>query len=676
MNLKLTPSPADPTHRPAPQTMPPSRNGPQPYRTTHIEPIPWLLMATVLLPLGLPAWAGALPPTEQDYFMDLPVALTATRLQQPLAEAPASITVIDREWLEASRARDLTDLLRLVPGMIIGQHDGNRPMVVYQGLGQQFTRQMQVLIDGRSIYSPTTGGAQWADLDLHPDDIERIEIIRGPNAAAYGSNAFSAIINILTRHASDTQGHEVQTRLGSQGIRDLRYRKAGGNDDATLAYRLSLSQKRDEGLTSAHDEPTLNTLRVRGDWHFSPGLTLTTHAGLSQGERRPSGLDAHPPFRNDTLDSGHLQLRLEDHRDVDISHVVQYFFQQNDGRAFFAAVPEEAANTLSRRHDIEVERHSALGQGSRWVMGAGARRDQSRSRFYYDHGDWVNNDLFRLFGHLEWSPNPHWMVHLGGMYEHNDLVSDEFLPRVGITLMPTEAHSLRAVASRATRTPSLVEAQVKARIPGKDILLLTTEDNLHAEVIHSYELGYHGQFDQGRVTIDLKGFHNTIERIIQMPYEATINAQPPGVIRNEGSLRIRGVETEFGYRPHRRLRLTGGLSLMQARSDDHGQTQADSVPSRVANLGMILRPTDDWRIMTSYYHYSSLQWVDDPGGRPSDAGDGLLDVHVTHDLSPRVEASLSITDLLANGHDSRLPGGNWRANPRKTGAWLTLNAEF
>ncbi|TVQ70339.1 MAG: TonB-dependent receptor, partial [Chromatiaceae bacterium] len=198
---------------------------------------------TLLLSFGLPAWAGEWSPTEQDFFMDLPVALTATRLEQPLSEAPASITVIDREWLQASQARDLTDLLRLVPGMIVGQHDGNHPMVVYQGLGQRFTRQMQVLIDGRSIYSPTTGGAQWADLDLHPEDIERIEIIRGPNAAAYGSNAFSAIINVFTRHASDTQGQQIHTRLGSRGIRDLRYRLGGSHEEATLAYRVSISQK-------------------------------------------------------------------------------------------------------------------------------------------------------------------------------------------------------------------------------------------------------------------------------------------------------------------------------------------------------------------------------------------------------------------------------------------------
>jgi iron complex outermembrane receptor protein len=609
--------------------------------------------------------------------MDLPVALTATRLEQPLSEAPASITIIDREWLEASQARDLTDLLRLVPGMIIGQHNGSHPMVVYQGLGQRFTRQMQVLIDGRSIYSPTTGGAQWADLDLHPEDIERIEVIRGPNSAAYGSNAFSAIINVLTRHPSDTQGHQAQTRLGSQGIRDLRYRRGGSNENASLAYRVSISQKHHDGLTSVHDESTLNTFRFRGDWQFSPGWTLTTHAGLFQAERDSSvSQQTHPPFRNDSLDSGHLQFRLEDHRDMGTHHIFQYFFHQNEGRAFFANAPEDPADTLSRRHDIEMERHSTLGRDARWIMGAGARRDQSRSEFYYDHDKWVNNDLYRVFGHLEWSPDPHWMVHLGGMYEHNERVSDEFLPRIGITLMPDRTHSFRAVASRSIRTPSLVETDAKGRIPHTDIFLLTTEDDLQAEVIRAYELGYHGQFDQGHVTVDLKGFHKTIERIIQMPYEAIINAKPPGIIRNEGNLNIRGVEAEFGYRPHRHLRLMGGVSLMRAHSDDHGQIQADSVPSSVVNLGMILRPTDDWHIMGSYYHYSSLKWIDDPGGPASDGGDGFLNLHVTHSLTPQVEAALSITDLLASGHDSRLPGSNWRANPRKTGAWFTLTAEF
>ncbi|ANB02903.1 TonB-dependent siderophore receptor [Ectothiorhodospira sp. BSL-9] len=630
---------------------------------------------TLLLPLGLPAWAGEWSPTEQDFFMDLPVALTATRLEQPLSEAPASITVIDREWLQASQARDLTDLLRLVPGFIIGQHNGRQPMVVYQGLGQQFARQMQVLIDGRSIYSPTNGGAQWAELGLSLEEIERIEVIRGPNAAAYGSNSFSAIVNILTRHSGDTQGQLLSTSLGTAGIRDVQYRLGASTPDAALSYRITAGQKSSDGLSEQHDEFTLTKVNARADWHFAPGLVLMAGTGLAES-RKTTGEGEQPIFRNDQVDGGYVHLRLEDQRDMETHHVFQYYFEQNTTWDEFAITPDRRGKATSRRHDLELERHSKPASDTQLVLGGGIRVDRSRSNYYFDDGDWISNELYRLFGHLEWKPTPQWLVHLGGMYEHNDLVGGEFMPRAGITFIASEQHSIRLVTSRAIRTPSLVEAFAAARPPYSENALLTTEDNLQAEVIRSYELGYHGQFDQGRVTVDLKGFHNTIERIIQMPYEAIINAQPPGVFRNEGSLRISGVEAEFGYRPHRRLRLMGGLSLMQARSDDHGQTQADSVPSHVLNLGMILRPSDDWRIMTSYYHYSDVQWIDDPGSRPADAGDGFLDLHLTYDLSPRVEASLSITDLLASGYDTRSPDSNWRANPRKTGAWFTLSAEF
>jgi len=113
-----------------------------------------------------------------DYLGDMPVVLSVSRLAQPLAEAPGAVTVINREMIHASGFREIPDLLRLVPGFYVGWYDGTMA-TVNRGLPDQYSRRMQVLVDGRSIYTPLFGGVQWSDLPLAMDDIERIEVIRG-----------------------------------------------------------------------------------------------------------------------------------------------------------------------------------------------------------------------------------------------------------------------------------------------------------------------------------------------------------------------------------------------------------------------------------------------------------------------------------------------------------------
>ena len=118
---------------------------------------------------------------------EMPVVLSATRLKQAVADAPASITIIDRQMISQSGAREIPDLLRLVPGMVVGYEKGWDAFVSYHGTSADMARRMQVLIDGRSVFQPSLAFVDWIGLPLELDDIDRIEVVRGPNAAAYGS---------------------------------------------------------------------------------------------------------------------------------------------------------------------------------------------------------------------------------------------------------------------------------------------------------------------------------------------------------------------------------------------------------------------------------------------------------------------------------------------------------
>ena len=138
--------------------------------------------------------------SEEDIFGDIPVSYTATRLSQSVHDSPVSVTIIDKDMIEAYDPHELIDVLRLVPGFQVVHPSGFRASTSYHGLGGEFSARMQVQIDGRSVYSPILGHVEWTELPIEPEDIERIEVIRGPNAASYGANSFTAIVNIITHH--------------------------------------------------------------------------------------------------------------------------------------------------------------------------------------------------------------------------------------------------------------------------------------------------------------------------------------------------------------------------------------------------------------------------------------------------------------------------------------------
>ena len=185
----------------------------------------WRLGA--MLALGLASGlASARELSESDFLADLPTVLTPSRLAQSLMDAPNAITVIDRGLIEASGYHNLSDLFRFVPGLYVGQKRGWFHNVSHT-MADEYSRRMQVMVDGRSIYLPSFGGVRWDTLPLAIEDIERIEVVRGPNAASFGANAMTGIINIITRHPEDVAGRMLSLKTGDQDHGEAWFRWAG-----------------------------------------------------------------------------------------------------------------------------------------------------------------------------------------------------------------------------------------------------------------------------------------------------------------------------------------------------------------------------------------------------------------------------------------------------------------
>ncbi len=184
-----------------------------------------------------------------DLFLDntqLPQVLTATRLKQSPAAVPGSMTVIDSQLIKASGARDISEVLRLVPGMMVGNLTGNQPTVNYHGTNASQARRMQVLLDGRSLYRAGLATVEWSDITVAMEDIERIEVFRGPNTVSYGANALMAVVNIITRSPANSHGSRVKVTRGQRGIND--WYASHGNGWASGDMRLSLSGQQDDGF--------------------------------------------------------------------------------------------------------------------------------------------------------------------------------------------------------------------------------------------------------------------------------------------------------------------------------------------------------------------------------------------------------------------------------------------
>ena len=219
--------------------------------------------------------------------VELPTVLSATRLKQAPAEVPGSMTVLDRQLIRASGARDIPELLRLVPGMKIGYHLGNKSNVNYHGTNVTEARRLQVLVDGRSVYRPGLATVDWTDIPLAMEDIERIEVFRGPNTAAYGANALMGVINIISRDPRSTLGTRLKITTGNRGVQDLY--GSHGTEVGNTHLRLSIFAKEDTGFDiddydrEFRDDRRLNAFNLAGNTQLNGSQSLNWQVGAKEG---------------------------------------------------------------------------------------------------------------------------------------------------------------------------------------------------------------------------------------------------------------------------------------------------------------------------------------------------------------------------------------------------------
>src|SRR3984957_2626080 len=270
------------------------------------------LVATILVVLtsleaGGPSGASDLGDASLEDLMNIEVT-TVSRKEQKLSQAPAAVYVITQEDIRRSGMTSIPDLLRMVPGLQVGQMQGGAWGVSARGFNSQSSDKMLVLVDGRSIYSPVTKGVFWDEQDILLEDIDRIEVIRGPGATLWGANAVNGVINIITKTAKDTQGSLVSADAGNGQLgAGLRY---GGSLGSGGYYRLYSKYTDSEDIRSG--QFTLDGMRslhsgMRADFSLSSKDSLTVegdlfHAGSGEAV---DVFQLTPPYQNVVRTTSH-----------------------------------------------------------------------------------------------------------------------------------------------------------------------------------------------------------------------------------------------------------------------------------------------------------------------------------------------------------------------------------
>jgi iron complex outermembrane receptor protein len=470
---------------------------------------------------------------------------SVSKKEEKLSEAPAAVYVLTQEDIHRSGATSIPEALRLVPGLDVARIDAHTWAISSRGFNGEFANKLLVLIDGRSVYTPLFSGVFWDVQDPMLEDVDRIEVIRGPGATLWGANAVDGVINIITKSAQDTQGWLVSGGGGNQdrGFGEFRY---GGSHGDDLFYRLygtyfdhadgEMSDGSDgqDGWQQGHGG-------FRVDWQPSRDNQLTVQGdGYIGTEGQDNSVATLTPPYMQTLTqetdiSGGNVLGRWTHLLADGSEIKLQTYCDKTVRD--TAIVGDNLSTF----DVDLQYDRQIGSRQQVIAGLGYRLEDEAIKntptimFQPNHTD---RQLFSGFIQDEVTLVPERLkLTLGTKLEHNDFTGFEVEPSGRISWTPTVHQTVWAAVSRAVRTPADYERNARIQLqtippgglfPGSPPALVTAEGNpsFESEDLLAYELGYRVRPCE-RVALDFATFYNEYSRLATIATGTPVAGTPP-----------------------------------------------------------------------------------------------------------------------------------------------------
>lgn len=458
--------------------------------------------------------------------MNLEVVLVSKKYEN-LFETTAASYVISPEDIQHTGSTSLPELLRLSPGFAVARIDANKWAISSRGFNGVFANKLQVLIDGRSVYSPLFSGVFWNYQELVLEDISQIEIIRGPGATLWGSNAVNGIINVRTKPAEETQGglFSVLTGTGERLLTTLRY---GGKIGSHLFYRFDTKYSKhnplvDSSGATAADGWTGQRGAFRLDWYPQSRSQLTVQGDYYTDEvgQMVNIIPAeNQPFyrRIDTVATdagGNLRVRLT-HQFTPKNDVAFQFYYDTFTRH------DVILNLITRTLDFDFQHRIEFRPTHELVWGMGYRRvnDETGGTFYFSlNPARAKIDMFNAFLQDELNFfRDRLRIIFGSKLEHQNFTGLEIQPNFRLLYLPNPNRAGWLAVSRAVRIPTRVETDVFSvrgleytrGIPVFGIML--GNPDFQSEVLHAYELGCRANLNR-TFSVDLALFYNDYRRL-------------------------------------------------------------------------------------------------------------------------------------------------------------------
>lgn len=582
------------------------------------------------------------------FFSEIPVVLTASRMAQSPLDAPVAVTVIDRELIRASGFTEIHDLLRLVPGFLVADRPEGPPVVARHGLGDAYDRRIKVMIDGRTVNRPLWGDTAWLDLPVRIDDIERVEVVRGANGAAYGVNAFDGVVNIITRSPATEDGAAVITRVGRKGFQDHGFRVSGRAEGA-LDWRLSGSHRQAQNFRARADdkigdpvpkEDVRNTLfNFSATAQMSARDELDVHAAINEGVAERGNLeDWQEPLRDEETRSRYLHLAWRHKLGADSELSVNLSHQDERFRAGWLTAGELVVpidmSTDGRRDELELQYTTRPAQAWRLLLGAGVRRETIQSLRYFNTDATRSGTSSQLFGSVSWNPLAALKLDAGGTLEDHHYSGATFSPRVAMNYALTPESAVRASAGVSYRAPSFLESSAYETIRVDDTVRwvgVRQTTPVEPERVRHFELGYLAQSRESGLSLDLRAFHERYLRYLDNrsciigepgcpapeafdPFPHAPN-RPPKQFRfvNSAALTRHGAEFSVDWRRPG----WGRVVVSQAFIDIDADAEASdgdfdlSAPTTISSAFLIKDLPQRWRASLGYYRHDEMYWLND-----------------------------------------------------------------
>jgi iron complex outermembrane recepter protein len=444
-------------------------------------------------------------PLEQ--LVDLQIT-SASRRPEPLSQASSAIDALTGETIRRAGANNIPDALRLAAGMEVAQIDGHTWAISARGFNIATANKMQVLMDGRSLYTPLFSGVFWDVQRTFMPDLERIEVVRGPGATLWGANAVNGVINIRTKNARETQGFLLDASGGNEeGYAGIRYGGRAGND---TYYRLYVMHDRRGSLAlerggDAEDDTEFTQGGFRIDSNFTGDDTLTLqgdgYAG-SFGQLNQPDIEA---------DGGNLIARWTRQIDTDTSISLQGYYDRT--HRLIPQVFEEHRDTF----DVELEGRFVAGAhdlvyGANYRLSADEIGNIGPSLAFIPASETLH--LVGVYVQDEWQLVPRkFALVAGSRLEHNSFSGFEVQPSVRFVWNPERSQTVWGAVSRAVRTPTRVDRDIFLPNPstGAGIRLRGSRD-FESERLVAYELGYRIQLADA-ASFDLASFYHDYDHL-------------------------------------------------------------------------------------------------------------------------------------------------------------------